>query len=158
MCTGIGIIVGVVIATFAVSLGGLWWYRRLKLRQARLERSGSSLAAIQGPPMGLSPAQGSFKVPSPGGGMSPQGSFHKSPMMMTPPGPGGGAIPAPPAAITLSPTTLIVRKGELCDFYVQFDPNREDIPGHVDKLFEKYSFENIKEAVRAKYSAVPPGW
>jgi len=63
-----------------------------------------------------------------------------------------------PASQTLDKGLLILRKGELVDFYAFHDPNRPDIEGHVDRLFDKYSLDNIKGALMTKYGVCPPGW
>ena len=62
------------------------------------------------------------------------------------------------SVLALDPNTLVIRKGQLCDFYLYNDPGRDNIPDHVDGLFDKYPFPNIRDAVKAKYGVVPSGW
>lgn len=63
-----------------------------------------------------------------------------------------------PAAATMEKNLLIMRKGELVDFYSYHTPERQNLDQHVDTLFEKYSWEGIKEALLNKYGCMPPGW
>lgn len=66
--------------------------------------------------------------------------------------------PGLPASKTMEKSLIVLRKGELVDFYSFHDPSREDIETHVDNLFDKYSFEALKAALQSKYSAMPSGW
>jgi hypothetical protein len=68
------------------------------------------------------------------------------------------SAPGIPASQSLEKGLLILRKGELVDFYAIHDPSRPDIEGHVDRLFDRYSFENIKGALVTKYGSCPDGW
>lgn len=68
------------------------------------------------------------------------------------------AAPGISAAQSLDKNLLILRKGELVDFYAIHDPTRQDIEGHVDRLFERYSFDNIKQALMSKYGSCPTDW
>jgi len=82
-----------------------------------------------------------------------------SPMMLRRP---GSDLPASksgvPAAQTMDKSLLVMRKGELVDYYTFHDPGREDVEDRVDRLFEKYSFDSIKSALITKYGVLPPGW
>lgn len=71
---------------------------------------------------------------------------------------GAGGTSGVPASQTMDKSLMILRKGELVDFYSFHDPSRPDLEGHVDRLFDKYSFESIKQALMTKYGVCPPGW
>jgi len=159
MCAGIGVVAGVVGGVIALAGAGYLFYRR------REKQKEAAAAMYGGSPPSQSPGFTGFSSP----GMSQQSSFGQ--LVPPPPGIGGYFQPgysqqAPglsatspiPASQALDPATLTVRKGQLCDFYLFHDPTRENIPEHVDKLFDKYSFENILSAVQSKYGVAPPGW
>ena len=83
--------------------------------------------------------------------MSPM-MFRRQPSDLAP------AAPGTPAISSMDKNLLVLRKGELVDFYSIHDPTRQDVEGHVDRLFERYSFENIKSALMSKYGSVPADW
>jgi hypothetical protein len=178
MCAGIGVVVGVLVGVGA--LGGLAAfvaYRRQKERKRKeglmyisppspngnafspqMSKQSSFGALVPPPPMG-----NTWGSQSPMYAQSPVVQAPMSNRMMMPPpmssqAPGLSASSPIPASQALDPATLTIRKGQLCDFYLFHDPTRENIPEHVDKLFDKYSFENILAAVRSKYGVAPQGW
>jgi len=174
MCSGIGVVAGVLGGLLFLGCVGFLVYRyRLKKMQDSAFSSPPSpgMGAYSGgsfsPGISFSSGSqpqmakaGSFSslVPPPPGVMSP-GYYPSvaSPMYSAPPMAPQASSPIP-ASKALDPSTLTIRKGQLCDFYLFHDPTRENIPEHVDKLFDKYSFENILAAVRSKYGVAPPGW
>jgi len=175
LCTGIGVVAGTVGGSILLAIAFAFLYRRWKRQeqaQAAAMGMGSPgpLAPIQpggGSPKPLSPAQvGSSprlmqqpSFTSPGPSAAP--GYAPYPSASSPP-PGMSVFSAPPpvlpASRTLDPSTLTMRKGQLCDFYAFNDPSRDNIPDHVDALFDKYSFEAIKQAVVKKYGVAPAGW
>jgi hypothetical protein len=44
---------------------------------------------------------------------------------------------------------------ELADFYRRHDPSKVD---KVDRLFQKFSFDDIRASVMRKYGSLPRGW
>ena len=36
------------------------------------------------------------------------------------------------------------------------DPDKPDIPGHVEALFKRHNFEHVARAVKTKYGVLPP--
>lgn len=68
------------------------------------------------------------------------------------------SAPGVPASQTMDRGMMVLRKGELVDFYSFHDPKRVDIEGHVDRLFDKYSLSAIKTALITKYGTAPPEW
>lgn len=155
MCTGIGVVVGSIVGAFVLACVGFILFKRAQNRkreQKKMNGSGlipiSNYSPTKSPGLQKQPSNLGLQFPA------PPGMTMGSPQMtgMRPTG------PAPVAAVALDPATLTMRKGQLVDFYFYHDPNREDIPGHVDRLFEKYSFSGITEAVRQKYKMVPSGW
>jgi hypothetical protein len=81
-----------------------------------------------------------------------------SPQMMRNPSDLHASKSGAPASSTMDANTQIVRKGELVDFYSYHTPDRANIEEHVDGLFDKYSWEGIKEALMTKYGVLPSGW
>jgi hypothetical protein len=49
----------------------------------------------------------------------------------------------------------VKRAEELTNFYWKHDPSKVE---KVSRLFEKFSFEDIRTSVKRKYGELPPGW
>ena len=68
---------------------------------------------------------------------------------------GWGDAPAPVAAAAPSMNSVPLREQQLAAFYAKHDPSKVK---DVHTLLTKYSYDDVKASLQAKYSSLPEGW